>query len=143
MDHLFTGATIALSVLSLLAVAYSLRILLHTRYEVRQFGPLHPFTTSSTAMAPVDPEHFILGLMGITVPGLKELLAPPPDEIVVSVTATGPPESQHEAAITARRGEEEETVRIDLNQRKDLAPLIDALLGRAPSAKLKEPSIGG
>jgi|SRR5947209_14644518 len=126
MGPTLTTIAVALGVLSVAALVYSLRLLIRTGTPVRR--------TSAGAAVTVDPEHFALRVIAVMVPEVKKLVSPSPDEVVVSLTAATPPGQAHEATIIARRGEEEERVTIDLDEHKGLRPAVEFLLGSGARA---------
>jgi hypothetical protein len=133
---------------SLIALGFSCFSLLYSAYQLFFQVRRKEYLTGSVATSPVDPDHFLLELIAVTEPRVKRLLVPSPDELYVTVHHVGgPPETSPQGVITARRGEEEDSVKIDLGRRKDLEPLFNVLLNRieqpspTPSSKHFETSL--
>jgi hypothetical protein len=117
-------------ILSLASLIYSLSVLLKAK---------RPGRTSSIATSSVDPKHFLLDLIAVTEPRVKSLLSSSPDELFVSMRHVGPPVRSHHGIITAKHGDKEESVDIDLRERRDLEPLFEVLLGRVNAPHLTAP----
>jgi hypothetical protein len=115
--------------LTLGALAVSLVLLAYSFFLFVKLGI--PDQTGSIATSSVDSKHFLLDLIAVTEPRVKSLLSSSPDELFVSVRqAGGPPDGHPQGVITAKHGDQEESVNIDLQDRSDLEPLFAALLGR-------------
>lgn len=138
MENLLPVLTATIVAISITSILYSLFLLFRKRAGASFFEPHPPTRTSSIATAPVDPSNFVLGLIAVTVPDLKKLLATPPEAVFLVVTATGPPQEKYEADIIACGAAGENKVTIDLNKRRDLQPLINVLLASGEDVEVQE-----
>jgi hypothetical protein len=128
--NLETSAIIA-AVISTLALLYSIWSLIRAP-QVRWYLMRRWATpgASSTACRIVDKDDFLLGLIATYEPRVKEILSPPPDEVVVSIQDVSGPINASTGSIRVRRGDQEQEVRIDLKQKDTVRSLFEALLNR-------------
>jgi hypothetical protein len=90
----------------------------------------------------VDRDDFLLSLIATYEPRVKEILTPPPDEVIVGLRYIGPPDDVGSGLVSVRRGETKEEVWIDLDQYPGLRPLFETLLGRAGEVASEEARVG-
>src|SRR3954466_11004998 len=89
--NLETSSIIA-AVISILALLYSIWSLIRAP-EARWYLMRRWSTPGASSIAGriVDKDDFLLGLIATYEPRVKEILSPPPDEVVVSIQYVSPP----------------------------------------------------
>jgi hypothetical protein len=125
-------------VISLLALVYSLRVLVAV-------GRRQELGASSTALTRIDVHNPVLRLLALSEPSVKLLLMPPLGKVMLQVQHTD--KAASEATLLVEHGERMDRLVLDLGKQKNLVPLIEGLcsplgnlLGDFPCPKSKSQS---